>query len=184
MSTIRSLVTLTACLLVPSAVLAGPDRWVHLEVRDAGGSEVSFTLPVAAIETVAAFVPDQVSARTDLTVDGESVDFRELAELWKQARRGRDMTFVTVRERGGETVRIAKMGSSFVLRATDAADTVEIRMPARAVDALFADLERNGGRLDIAAMLYALADHGSGELLTVSGDDRVRIWIDDQRDSR
>jgi hypothetical protein len=55
-------------------------------------------------------------------------------------------------------------------------EDVHVKMPAAVVEAL---LSGDEDELDVAAAIRALARHGEGELVTVSGDDEtVRIWID------
>jgi hypothetical protein len=56
-----------------------------------------------------------------------------------------------------------------------------MKIPGAVVDAL---LSSPGEQLNLGAALKALARHGEGEIVTVTGDgETVRIWIDDNSDS-
>jgi len=49
------------------------------------------------------------------------------------------------------------------------------------VDALFAGDE---DQIDLAGAIRALAEHGDGEMVTVTdGETRVRVWVDDRNES-
>ena len=58
----------------------------------------------------------------------------------------------------------------------DGGENVEIRLPARVVDAL---LSGEGDELDLVGAMEALVDEGEGELVKVTGDnENVRVWVD------
>ncbi len=58
----------------------------------------------------------------------------------------------------------------------DGGENVEVRVPARVVDAL---LSGEGDELNLIAAMEALVDEGEGNLVTVTGDDEnVRVWVD------
>jgi hypothetical protein len=175
----RTLATLTlGTLLSATAVHAAPDRDHHLRIQvgESGGSKVDLTLPLAAVELVAALIPD-ATVKANISIDGRDIEAHELRRLWRELRHRPDMTYLTVTETDGGRVRIAKSKGELLMFVDDGADKVEIRIPNRAVDALFASFDDNGERLDVGAMLHTLASSRGGEIVAISGRDRVRIWI-------
>lgn len=165
-------------LLAPAASLeAREDPWIHVEVEDDDRSEVRVSLPLAAVSLAAALIPSGVKVGADISVDGSEVDWVEVARVWKRLRNRPEMTYVTVSERDGGRVRLARSKGKLLLQVEDGADRVEMRMPAAAVDVLFARVSNDRTELDVAGMLRVIASTKAGEILAVSGKDQVRIWV-------
>lgn len=180
----RTLATLTlGTLLATTAVHAAPGRDQHLRIQvdESGGSKVDLTLPLAAVELVAALVPE-ATIKADINIDGREIEAAELRRLWRELRHRPDMTYLTVSEADGGRVRIAKSKGELLLLVDDGSDRVQIRVPNGAVDALFSSFDEHDERLNVGAMLDALATGRGGEIVAISGSDRVRIWIGDDED--
>ena len=173
----RALIWLPILFAVAPAFAA--DKWFHLEVADHDGTHVELSLPASALEAVAAFLPEHVEADVHTDWGDDEITATELKRLWREVRRGPDMTFLTVREQDGGRLSMARDRGFLVVRFEERwGDSVEIRMPRRAVDAFFGG---DSDAFDLGASLRAIAALGEGELLAVSGDERVRIWIDHRR---
>ena len=80
-------------------------------------------------------------------------------------------------EEDDEKVRVWKEAGYLMVSVVEHdGENVEVRVPARVVDAL---LSGEGNELDLVAALEALVDEGEGQLVTVTGDDEnVRVWVD------
>lgn len=169
-----------ALLLALFAGAASADPWIHLEVDEGhGGDRVSVNLPISLMRAAVNMIPDDVNADIELEFDDLDLDWHELQAFWDEVRKAPEMTFVTVETRD-ENVAVRKEGDMLVIRTTERSEhgaEVDMQLPTAVVDALLSGQE---GRFDFAAALDALVDFGPGHLMTVrDGDDRVRIWIDD-----
>jgi hypothetical protein len=162
-------------------VKADDDLYLHIKVHEGEqGDQITVTLPVSFVRKASALIPGHVEASGRIMVNDEEITVAELRQLWRELRRKPDATYVTLDD-DGDRVRVAKRGGYLVLEATDG-EEAEVRIPAPVVDAL---LSGKGDRFDLAAAIAALARHGEGELVTVTGDgDSVRVWIDDRSDIR
>lgn len=173
-------------LLIGAAVPASAsgDRWLHVKVDEEQGAKVNVNLPLSLIETAFKMIPEDVTADIDRDVRVELNDagfnVEDLRTLWLELRDGGDATFLTVED---EDVNIAvrKVGDYFVAESFGDSETmIDVRFPAKVVDALFS---AGPERLDFAAAVRALADHSSGDMVTVrDGATSVRIWIDDSNE--
>lgn len=165
------------------ALLAGgasADPWIHLQVEEgSGGDRVSVNLPISLMRAAVNMIPDDVNADIELEFDDVDLDWHELRAFWNEVKSAPEMTFVTVETRD-EKIAVRKEGNMLVIRTTESRGhgaEVDMQLPTAVVDALLSGPE---GRFDFAAALDALVDYGPGQLMTVrDGDDRVRIWIDD-----
>lgn len=173
--------TLGTALLAAGLTLgpaAAADLWFHVKV-DGGknGEQATINLPLSMVDKIAPMISEDARVAGRVRIDDRDYSVAELRRIWRELESGPDATYVTVNEPGSK-VRIAKQGEYLVAEATDRheGEQVQARIPLMVVRAL---LSGSGEELDIAAALEALARHGEGELVTVTGDDEtVRIWVD------
>lgn len=175
---------LCVALLALLAGAASADPWIHLQVEEGhGGDRVSVNLPISLMRAAVNMIPDDVNADIELEFDDVDFDWHEMRAFWDEVKRAPEMTFVTVETRD-EHIAVRKEGNMLVIRTTESNEygaEVDMQLPTAVVDALLSGPE---GRFDFAAALDALVDYGPGQLMTVrDGDDRVRIWIDDNPES-
>lgn len=160
--------------------------WIHVHVKDGKDSNVSINLPISMVEKMAGSIAADSKGESRLRFNDEDITVAELREMWNEVRKQPDATFITVDDTDSK-VRIAKRGGYLIVRAREDRaggrdEDVEMKIPATVVDAL---LSAPGERLDVAAAMRALARHGEGELVTVSGTgETVRIWVDESSESR
>lgn len=159
--------------------------WIHVRVHDGKDGNVSINFPVTMVEKMAQNITAEAKGESRLRFNDEDITVAELREMWNEVRKQPDATFITVEDISSK-VRIAKRGGYLIVRAREDRagrdKDVEMKIPATVVDAL---LSAPGERLDVAAAMRALARHGEGELVTVSGTgETVRIWVDESADSR
>lgn len=179
---LRRYVLPVACSLLLGlfAGTASADPWIHLQVEEGrNGDRVSVNLPISLMRAAVNMIPDDAQANIELEFDDVDFDWHELRAFWDEVRQAPDMTFVTVETRD-ENIAVRKEGDMIVIRTLERSEwgaEVDMQLPAGVIDALLSGPE---GRFDFAAALDALVDYGPGQLMTVrDGDDRVRIWIDD-----
>lgn len=161
------------------------DLWIHIHVKDGKDGNVSINLPVSMVEKMAKNITTETEGESKLRFNDEDITVAELREMWNDLRRQPDATFITVDDTHSK-VRVAKRGGYLIVRSREDRvgkdEEVEIKIPGTVVDAL---LSAPGERLDVAAAMRALARHGEGELVTVSGTgETVRIWVDQTSESR
>jgi hypothetical protein len=175
------------------------DLWLHIRVHDAGeGSKVSINLPLAVVEAAAPLIPEEArGGGARLRVENQDLSVADLRRIWRQVQKQPDTTFITVDDANGK-LRVARSGGFLLIRAADAGnaansaaagdrtkahgDKVEMRIPASVIDALLAG---DGDSFDMGAAIRALAKSGSGELVTVNGDNEtVHLWVDANADSK
>lgn len=163
---------------------AASDRWLHVKVDEEHGAKVNVNLPLSLIETAFKMIPEDVTADIDQEVRVELNDagfnVEDLRTLWLELRDGGDATFVTV-EDDDVNIAVRKVGDYFVAESFGDSETmIDVRFPAQVIDALFS---AGPDRLDFAGAVRALADHSSGDMVTVrDGATSVRIWIDDSNE--
>lgn len=156
------------------------DLWFHLTVDGGSEASVELTLPLPLVSAGLAAFPE-ATASANLSFNDEEISVAELRRAWNQLRRKPDSKILDVRENGSR-VRLWKREGDLVLRAVDAQDDVEMRIPGAVVDAL---LSGRDDQLNLGAAFRALADHGAGELTAVTGEgQRVRIWVDRRDEAR
>lgn len=180
------LATLGLSLGTAGAFAAQTDQlWIHIHVQDGKDGKVSINLPISMVEKMAQSITAESTGESRLRFNDEEVTVAELRAMWNEVRRQPDATFITVEETGSK-VRVAKRGGYLIVRSREDRDgrdeEVEMKIPGTVVEAL---LSAPGENLDVAAALRALARHGEGELMTVSGTgETVRIWVDATSESR
>lgn len=154
--------------------------WIHIHVQDGKDGRVSINLPVSMVEKMAGNLTTSTEGSSRLRFNDDEITVAELREMWSELRRQPDATFITVDDTDAR-VRVAKRAGYLIVRARETkggrTEDVEMKIPGTVVDAL---LSAPGEQLDVAAALRALARHGEGELVTVTGTgETVRIWIDE-----
>jgi Zn-dependent alcohol dehydrogenase len=104
------------------------------------------------------------------------IDFKALIEAIRTAP---DNEFVSVKQKD-EDVRVAKSNGNIIIHVIQKdkdAEKVDVTVPMKVVDALFANAKNN--EVDVAAALHALSDAGDSLLVTVeSATEHVKIWVD------
>ncbi len=173
----------TLMLGLVAAAAPAAERWFHVRVDEIDGAEVMVNLPLDLIESALRLIPAEVEEEVRLGLNDSDIDVEDLRQLWEEMRNGPDATYVTVREHD-DTVEVRKEGDYFVAqtveRGGDGAE-VNVRFPLAVIDALFSG---ENGRLDLAAAVRALAEHGDGDMVTVRDDETtVRVWVDDSNTS-
>ena len=183
--TMKRILGLGLILLGSAAVrpVLAADLWLHLKVDDhAEGSHVDINLPLALLKTALPAIHD--SHRASLRFENADVSLPDLRRIWHDLENSPDATFVTVRH-DDERVLIAKQGRELVIRTRGREgrdERVEAKIPLRVVEVLLAS---KGDDLDLAAAVEALAESGTGDLITVEGDhETVRMWVDRTSGSR
>ena len=168
-----------------SATQTRDGLWMHINVRGTENENVSINLPISMIEKMANLIPADTKGDSRIRINDEDITVAELRAIWRDLRKQPDATFITVDETDSK-VRVAKRGGYLIVRAHDQKEgrneQVEMKIPGTVVDAL---LSSPGEQLNMAAALQALARHGAGELVTVTGEgETVRIWVDGTSESR
>src|SRR5689334_16969511 len=161
------------------------DLWIHIRVLDSKDGRVSINLPISVVEKMGNVMPADTHGKSSLRFDDEDITVSELREVRADLRKHPDATFITVDEADSK-VRVAKIAGNLVVRAHETGagrkEQVEMKIPGAVVDAL---LSSPGEQLNMGAAMKALARHGEGEIVTVTGDgETVRIWIDDSAESQ
>lgn len=156
---------------------AETDLWLHVKVEENDDTKVTVNLPMSVVGKALPMLPKEHLDAGHMHLDEMDMSISEMRELWNEVRATPDATFVTVEE-DDETVRVWKENDYLMVSVIDRSggENVEVRLPARVVDAL---LSGEGEELDLVAALEALVDEGEGQLVEVTGDDeRVRVWVD------
>ncbi|HXV77233.1 MAG TPA: hypothetical protein VD788_13025 [Candidatus Polarisedimenticolaceae bacterium] len=169
-----------ACCFCLTAAAA--DRWVHIRVQNLDGEDgsISVNVPLHMLESWLPTIDIDDFDDLDWEIGrhrGDSrIDLRQLAAALRDAPDGE---FVRIRGRDDERVRVAKDEGYLIAEVDETnGDRVRVRLPMSVVEAI---VDGGSERIDVPAVLRALADHGDEDLVTVeSADGTVRIWIDDR----
>lgn len=169
----------------PAALAQGDNLWLHVTVHEGeGGDNVSINMPFSVVDKAIPMIPEGQLEGGKLKLENEEIDVAQLRELWTAIKDSPDMNFVTV-DGTDEKVRVSKAGAYMLVKVEEGDEGgahVDIKVPMAVVEAL---LSGEGDTLDVAAAIRALADHGAGELVTVTeADSHVRVWIDDRPEAR
>jgi hypothetical protein len=170
----------TIALAAAPALAAADGRWIHLRVDEDGahGAKVDIQVPLSMVSSLMPTLKAKMDVHGKLDLGSQDVSVDELRSYWKAVKESKDGNYVTVRD-GSETVRIAKRGGvvHVDVEDTDQGERVKMRLPVPLVDAVLGTHDT----LDVAALVTALRDVPSGELIAVDDDEsKVRIWIDDR----
>ena len=153
------------------------DLWLHVKVEEANDTKITVNLPMSVVGKALPMLPDEHFNAGHMRLDDVHMSIAEMRELWQEVQATPDVTFVTVEEED-QKVRVWKEDGYLMVSVDegDRGDNVEVRVPARVVDAL---LSGEGEELDLVAAMEALVEEGEGQLITVSGDsENVRVWVD------
>ncbi|MFZ3216346.1 MAG: hypothetical protein WA192_09840 [Candidatus Acidiferrales bacterium] len=172
--------TLAVGSIALTTLAAPPERYIHVKVDDASkGESVNVNVPLSMAEKILSALNKGNLHNGHVTIgeaDFNGVDVRTLLDAIRTAP---DNEFVTVKEKG-QDVRVAKSNGNLVVHVLQTgkdAQKVDVVVPVKVVDALFATAKEN--ELDIAAAIHALGDAGDAVLVTVQdATEHVRIWID------
>jgi len=176
---------LLAATLIAAAFAALPaaaaDLWLHVKV-DGGkdGEQAAINVPLSMVHTFAPMIRGEAQAARHVRIDDRDYSVAELRQVWRELENGPDATYVTVNEPDSK-VRVAKQGGYLVVESKDRGENVQARIPLPVVQAL---LSGPGDEIDVGAALEALARQGEGELITVTGDETVRMWVDGAPEGR
>jgi hypothetical protein len=169
-------------LSAAALVAASTERWIHVRVESASGTNANVSINVP-IEMAAAVLP---SITTDNQHHGKislqaSVNGADLRALLDATRNSPDNVFVTLERRDNE-VSVAKSGRALLIRIVEMpgpehhlGKTIAIKVPISVVRAL---LVTNSDELDIDSGIHALAREGEVDV-TVNGEkETLRVWTD------
>jgi hypothetical protein len=171
-----------ACILgvvvAGGSLAAAADRWLHVRIDDGGdaGERVSLNVPVALIASVLPTIEAGAlsGGKLRVTEDLDELDGIDLREVLRAIRDTPDGEFVRIDGPDG-AARVAKQGRFLLAHVEDEGQRVRVRLPIDVVQALVGDRR---DEIDIAAALDALARFDGEDLVTIEGDENVRIWID------
>lgn len=145
-------------------------RTLHVEVNEAGGDAVSISVPVGFAKAAL-----RIAGTLDVELGDEDLEVEEMREAWTALRESGESAAIHVKD-GEDTVHITNEKGVVRVDVGGRNETVKIRVPEEAVDAL---LSGTGNALDLEAALGALQDGHVGDIVNIEdGSDRVRIWID------
>lgn len=182
----RAPILAIAAFLACGTLAAADDLWLHVRVEeDGGGSTVNVNLPMSMIEKAMPLVSQHAGRHHGrIVLDDVDVELADLRAVWAEIMSGPDMTYVTIDDHD-ETVRVAKDDGYLLVdieESWDGGDRVKARVPLGLVEAVLASPD---GEIDIAAVVGHLRTMGSGDLVTVDGDDeRVHVWIDERPEAQ
>jgi hypothetical protein len=176
-------VVATVALMAPVTAADLSGRWLHVVVNDGsnGGESVKVHLPLSVVESVLPMVEDEHLHGGKVRVGDSDVDMPDLRLAWQGLRDAPDGNFVTVDGSDGK-VRVGKAKGFFLVHVDEGDEDgakVEVKLPLKAVDALFSG---KTDELDVMAALRALSDGDAGDIVRVTdGSDNVRIWVDSRQ---
>jgi hypothetical protein len=162
------------------AAPAPAERYLHVKVDDATkGESVNVNVPLSMAQAILPTINKGTLHNGHVTIgetDFNGVDVRALLDAIRTAP---DNEFVTVKQKD-QDVRVAKSNGNLIVHVLDKTkdgEKVDVTVPMKVVDALFATVKDN--ELDVAAAIRALSDAGDAVLVTVQdATEHVRIWID------
>lgn len=167
------------------ASAADNGKWIHVKVDGKDQEKVTVNVPVSFALSALAMVPAE--AKMDggnIKIDGHDFDWSKMRAMWEEVKRAPEATFVTV-ESQDENVAVRKEGGFLLVRTTERTAkgaNVDVKLPLAVVDAL---LSGPDGSLNVAAALEELSRLDNGHILSVESDEEtVKIWIDDNAESR
>ncbi len=171
-------VALTALVFGSAGILSAAenDLWLHVKVEEDNNTKVTVNLPMSVVGKALPMLPEEHFSAGHMHMDDMDMSIAEMRELWQEVRNTPDATFVTVEE-DDEKVKVWKEGGYLMVSVIeDDGENVEVRVPARVVDAL---LSGEGDELNLVGAMEALVDEGEGQLVQVTGDnENVRVWVD------
>jgi hypothetical protein len=172
--------TMSNLAVTATAAPAPAERYLHVKVDDASkGESVNVNVPLSMAQAILPTINKGTLHNGHVTIgeaDFNGVDVRALLDAIRNAP---DNEFVTVKQKD-QDVRVAKLNGNLIVHVLDKSkdgEKVDVTIPVKVVDALFATTKDN--ELDVAAAIRALSDAGDAVLVTVQdATEHVRIWID------
>lgn len=177
---IVTLAALVALFAVVGSAAAASNLWLHVKVDEKDGAKVSVNLPLALAEKALPMIPKHGNFDWHHGHHGSVRNIDDLREIWAEVQASPDMTFVTVEEED-ENVKVWKKAGYLYVEVREGDDErVDVQIPLAVVDALL-----SGDEINFEAAVKALAERGGGELVSVRDkEDNVRVWIDDNAESK
>ncbi len=166
--------------LVTPATAAPAEKYLHVNVEDpTQGESVKVNVPLAMAEKILPAINNHGLHDGKVSIHDADMNGVDLRALLDAVRTAPDNEFVTVQDKDSN-VRVAKANGNIIVHVIDAkskGQTVNVTVPLKIVDALFATAKDD--QLDIAAALRALSDAGDIVLVTVhDSSQKVRVWVD------
>ncbi len=182
----RTFAALALTLATTATTVQAQDLWFHVTVREqTENANVTINLPLALVEKALTMIPAEVTESGNVVLDDQEFNAAELRAMWQSIQGAKDMEFVTI-DTNDENLRVAKNRGYLTVKGTaknEKGSNIDVRLPLTVVDALLDTPEDN--QLNVAGALRALAEHGEGELATVTDDNaHVRVWIDQFPEAR
>lgn len=172
---------LAAVAALPVALpAAAAEKWLHVRVVESGDEPetVRINLPLSLVKSLIAALPADKLREGKIHVEGMKLDENRRKAIRDAVGSAPDGEFVTV-EAPGESVKIWKSAGMVFVQVRErgeAEETVDIRMPVRLVEGLFAS---EPGTLDLVALIEGLEEQNEGEIVTVKDrTSHVRVWVD------
>ncbi len=175
-----------ALIALSTAALAAPaEKWLHVRVSESGDKPeiVRVNLPLTLVENLLPAIREDHLQGGKLRLEGVKIDGMDMKAVAQAVRASRDGEFVTI-EDGDENVRVWKSGDTLNVRVVEGGDepgTVDVKVPLRLAEALFAS---EPGTVDLLSLIRGLKEQGDGEIVTIKDrTSHVRIWIDTRESS-
>jgi hypothetical protein len=164
-------IVLLAIPLTLAGLLASSSCLV-VDVKQTDGPRILVPVPLFAARAALGFAPEEAKW-VDVPELGE---YSELAaRVIEELRSCPDGVLVEVEE-GTERVLIEKLGDEIAIEVEDDDEDVSVHLPLSVAAEIFESHE--GGRLEVAKVLDALASVSRSDLVHVrSRDEEVKVWI-------
>jgi hypothetical protein len=181
----RSLPSLALIVFSTAALAAPAEKWLHVRVSDSGDKPetVRVNLPLTLVENLLPAIQEDHLQKGKLHLEGVKIDGTDMKAVVRAVRASRDGEFVTV-EGGDDNVRVWKSGDTLNVRVIEGGskpETVDVKVPLRLAEALFAS---EPGTVDLLSLIRSLKDEGGGEIVMIKDStSHVRIWIDSRESS-
>jgi len=179
--TVLCLLAMGTLIAAATAIAAGPERYLHVKVEDGEkGESVNVNVPLSMAEKILPTINNGDLHQGRVTIHNTDVNGVDIRAILDAVRNAPDNEFVTIKEKGKDSVRVAKSGGNIVVHVKDhdsKDQQVDVTVPMKVVDALFTTAKND--ELDIVSALRALSDAGDILLVTVQdAQQKVRVWVD------
>ena len=156
--------------------------WLHVRVTEGDSdTNVNLNLPLTAVEAVVALMPERIMSRGRVRLHRHhELSVSDIRRMWNALRDTGDGEFVSVDSDDGR-LRVARRGDVIQIRFEGRDDderNVRVKVPVAVVDAL---LSGDDDSLNLAAAIEALKDRRGDIVRITDGNERVRIWIDEEQ---
>ena len=179
--TVLCLLAMGTLIAAATAIAAGPERYLHVKVEDGEkGESVNVNVPLSMAEKILPTINNGDLHQGRVTIHNTDVNGVDIRAILDAVRNAPDNEVVTIKEKGKDSVRVAKSGGNIVVHVKDhdsKDQQVDVTVPMKVVDALFTTAKND--ELDIVSALRALSDAGDILLVTVQdAQQKVRVWVD------